>query len=219
MIERPTFRSPAPGIHSGNPESIGILQPRWQQSLPVLRGASVTLRELEVSDASALVTMVTSDEVSRFISPPPPTVDGFERFIGWTRRERALARGTGFAVVPNGRDHAVGLFQIRRLEDSFETAEWGFAIGSGFWHSGLFMDSAQLVLEFAFEVLGVHRLEARAAVSNGRASGALRKVGAVREGVLHNGLLKDGKYLDQALWTIHDDGWRMSRTAPIVRVH
>ena len=40
-----------------------------------------------------------------------------------------------------------------------------------------------------------------------------------REGVLHNGLLKDGKYLDQALWTIHDDEWRMSRRPAIVRVH
>jgi RimJ/RimL family protein N-acetyltransferase len=219
VIERPTFRSPAPGIQSRSPESVGIVQSSWQHSLPILRGASVTLRELEISDASALVTMVASDEVSRFISPPPPTVDGFERFIEWTRRERALANGTCFAVVPKGCDQAVGLFQIRRLEESFETAEWGFAIGSGFWHSGLFMDSAQLVLEFAFEVLGVHRLEARAAVSNGRGSGALRKVGAVREGVLHNGLLKDGKYLDQALWTIHEDEWRMSRRATIVRVH
>jgi hypothetical protein len=28
---------------------------------------------------------------------------------------------------------AIGLFQLRSLEPTFETAEWGFAIGTAFW--------------------------------------------------------------------------------------
>src|SRR5204862_3521474 len=137
-----------------------------------------------MSDAPALLALLTSDEVTRFISPPPTTLEGFERFIAWTVRERQAGRYVCFAVVPDGYETAVGLFQVRQLDPSFGTAEWGFAIGSEFWGSGLFTKGAALVVSFAFDVIGVHRLEARAAVQNGRGNGALRKMGAVQEGIL-----------------------------------
>ena len=182
----------------------------WRQSLPVLKGARVTLRDLRLSDAPSLLAMLATEEVARFISPPPTTVEGFERFIAWTHRERAAGRYACFAVVVDGTDTAVGLFQVRQLELGWATAEWGFALGPPYWGTGVFIDGAQLVVDFTFETIRVHRLEARAAVQNGRGNGALRKVGAVQEGVLRKSFLRNGEYLDQVLWTIVDEDWRQS---------
>jgi RimJ/RimL family protein N-acetyltransferase len=81
------------------------------------------------------------------------------------------------------------------------------------------MDAAQLVLDFAFDVLGVRRMEAKAAVKNGRGNGALLKLGAVQEAVLRRSFLRNGVYLDQAYWTILAATWseiRAVRTARIV---
>jgi ribosomal-protein-alanine N-acetyltransferase len=111
--------------------------------------------------------------------------------------------------VPHGSDTAIGIFQVRSLEPAFGTAEWGFALASEFWGTGIFSDGAKLVVDFAFEVLGVHRLEARAALKNGRGNGALRKLGAVQEGVLRRSFERNGEYLDQALWTILQDEWTL----------
>ena len=108
-------------------------------------------------------------------------------------------------------DTAVGIFQLRELEPGFGTAEWGFALGSVYWGTGLFKSGAELLMQFAFETVGVHRLEARAAVHNGRGNGALRKVGAVQEGILRKSFLKNGEYLDQTLWTILDEDWRAKK--------
>jgi RimJ/RimL family protein N-acetyltransferase len=58
----------------------------------------------------------------------------------------------------------------------------------------------------------VQRLEARSVVSNGRGNGALRKMGAVCEGVLRRSLLKNGEYHDQHLWSILESEWRRLRT-------
>lgn len=174
----------------------------WKAQLPVLRAKGITLRELRVSDAASLLALLTTEEVTRFISPPPTTIEGFERFIQWAQRERAAGRYTCFAVVPDGYDTAVGLFQIRQLDPTFGTAEWGFALGSAFWGSGLFAAGAELMIDFAFDVIGVHRLEARAAVENGRGNGALRKLGAVQEGILRKSFVRNGRQLDQALWAI-----------------
>ena len=147
----------------------------WRTGLPALTGNLVTLREMRASDAPALLAALANKQVSRFISPPPETIDGFERFIGWAIRQRQFGQYLCFAVVPHRSDTAIGIFQVRSLEPTFGTAEWGFALASEFWGTGLFVDGAKLVVDFAFDVLGVHRLEARAALTNGRGNGALRK--------------------------------------------
>ena len=191
----------------------------WKQALPVLTGSMVTLRELRLSDATSLLAMLSTEEVARFISPPPTTVEGFERFIAWTHRERAAGNYACFAVVPHGMDTAVGIFQVRQLEPGFGTAEWGFAIGSAFWGTGMFMDGARMVIDFAFDTIQTHRLEARAAILNGRGNGALRKIGAMQEGILRKSFLRNGEYLDQALWTILDEDWKQQRVVWGVRIH
>ena len=191
----------------------------WRSGLPVLTGGWVTLRELRTNDADSLFALLTTEEVSRFISPPPTTVEGFERFIAWTHRERAAGNYACFAVVPHGMDTAIGIFQVRQLEPGFGTAEWGFAIGSAFWGTGVFMDGARMVIDFAFNTIQTHRLEARAAILNGRGNGALRKIGAMQEGILRKSFLRNGEYLDQALWTILDEDWRQQRVVWGAQIH
>jgi ribosomal-protein-alanine N-acetyltransferase len=195
----------------------------WTQGLPVLSGTQVVLRELRASDAPSLFALLTTEEVSRFISPPPSTVEGFERFIAWTIRQRMAGSYACFAVTVKGFDTAIGMFQVRALESGFGTAEWGFAIGSPFWGTGVFQDGAQRVVDFAFETLGVHRLEARSAVLNGRGNGALLKIGAVPEGLLRKAFQKNGEYLDQVLYAILEDDWRASLTnirfSPTTPIH
>jgi ribosomal-protein-alanine N-acetyltransferase len=180
----------------------------WRHGLPTLTGSLVTLRELRASDARALFIMLNTAEVTRFISPPPATVEGFEKFIAWAHRERVAGQYVCFAIVPRGSDTAIGLFQIRSLEPEFGTSEWGFAVASEFWGTGIFSDGARLTIGFAFDTLGTRRLEARASLANTRGNTALRKLGAVREAILRKSFLRQGELHDQALWTILADEWQ-----------
>ena len=183
----------------------------WTDGLPMLAGSTFTLREMRIEDAPSLLAMLTTEEVSRFISPPPTTVEGFERFIEWAARERQAGNYACFAVVPIGMTSAVGIFQIKSLDGGFNNGEWGFAIGSPFWGTGIFAEAARRVVDFAVDVIGIKRLEARAAVANGRGNGALRKLGAVQEGVLRGSFIRHGVRHDQVLWGIVADDWRLQR--------
>ena len=192
----------------------------WRNGLPVLTGSTMTLREMRVSDAASLFFALTTEQASRFISPPPTTVEGFERFILWAHRQRGAGQYICFVIVPRGMDTAAGLFQVGSLGPGFATAEWGFAMSSEYWGTGMFVEGARMTAEFAFDVVGVHRLEARAALKNGRGNGALRKIGAVQEGVLRRSFLRNGEYLDQALWSIIADEWRAKAVwGPRIVVH
>jgi ribosomal-protein-alanine N-acetyltransferase len=192
------------------PEVERVTSTDWRDGLPVLCGHQVALRDVRQSDAASLFEMLTSQEVSRFISPPPTTVEGFERFIAWTIRQRQAGAYVCFAVTLHGSETAVGIFQVRQLEPDFRTAEWGFAIGSPYWGTAVFHDGADLVLDFVFNALRVHRLEARAAVLNGRGNGALLKIGAVQEAVLRKSFRCNGQYVDQILYSVLAEEWRSS---------
>jgi len=193
--------------------------PGWRARLPVLGTAGVSLRALQSGDAAALVGMMTTVEVARFISPPPPTLDGFARFIDWSEQQRTDGRYVCFGIVPQGSDSAVGLIQIKALGYSFTIAEWGFALASPFWGTGLFQESAKMVVDFAMDTLGVHRLEARASVVNGRGNAALRKLGAVEEGLLRQSFHRGDRYSDQVLWSIVREEWLQAKTVWGARIH
>ena len=180
----------------------------WRTQLPVLHGRGIHLRELRTSDAASLHALLTTEEVSRFISPPPTSVEGFIRFIEWTWQRRAEGKHVCFAIVPEGCDTAVGLIQFHAIEGDFSVAEWGFALGSAWWGKGLFMEGAHLVLEFAFEHVGVRRMEARSVTENRRGNGALRKLGAVCETELRLSFAKGPCRHNQYLWSILEQDWR-----------
>jgi ribosomal-protein-alanine N-acetyltransferase len=183
--------------------------PSWRDTCPTLRGPGVTLRELRRSDALTLFTLLTDAQVVHFISPPPSSPEGFETFITWTIAQREAGEYVCFGVLPDGLNEPVGLFQLRQLNGDWRVAEWGFIIAAPFWGPGLFPAAAQSILAFAFDVLGVHRIEARAAVPNGRGNGALTKLGAVNEFSLRKSFVRNGTQYDQMMWSILADEWRV----------
>jgi [ribosomal protein S5]-alanine N-acetyltransferase len=191
----------------------------WRDALPVWRDATLALREVEIDDAPSLMAHLGTADVSRFISAPPSTLAGFERFIAWSQQDRQAGRSACVAIVPAGQVRAIGLFQLRSLDARFANAEWGFALGSAYWGSGLFVAGSTQMLDFAFDTIGVVRLEARAVVVNGRGNGALRKIGAVQEGVLRRSFFRRGQHYDQVLWSMLSEDWQRRRSQQGSRIH
>jgi RimJ/RimL family protein N-acetyltransferase len=191
----------------------------WHFGLPTIRGKKMTLREIHSGDAEALMAMLTSEEVAEFVSPLPHSVEGFKNFIAETHHERTRGNSFCFGIVPDGYEDAMGLFQVRQLDPGFGSAEWGFAIGSPFWGSGVFAEGAKAVIDYSFGVVGVNRLEARSIASNGRGNGALRKLGAFQEGILRRSFERHGRHFDQILWSILKDDWSQDRPVSSQRFH
>lgn len=190
-------------------------RPAWSTRLPVLEGQACRVREVEVGDAGNLHEMLTDPEVQRYASPPPSTREAFARFVEWSHEQRLLGKYACFVIEPRAHSRAVGLIQLRALDPSFQCAEWGFAIGRPFWGSGLFPAAAELLLDFVFGPMGVHRLEARSVVANRAAIGRLRRLGAVFEGTLRQSFLLGTRYHDDALCSLLAADWHRRQQAAI----
>lgn len=183
----------------------------WRQKLRRLNDGCVLLRELKASDAASLLRHLNTDSVKEYVAACPSTEEKFRRFIRWTHRERRRGSLACYGIVPSGSRDVVGVIQVWPVERDFFTAEWGFAVGAAFWGTGLFVRAASLAIDAAFTDLGVHRLEARAAVLNRRGNAALEKLGARREGLLRESFRHGDTIGDHVMWSILAPEWRARR--------
>jgi RimJ/RimL family protein N-acetyltransferase len=174
----------------------------WRAGLPRLQSGRLLLRELQRSDAVALLRIVRTPEIARHTWQPPATIEAFEQFIEWAWAERAIGRYVCFGVVLPGMHDVVGMFELRPLQPGFFRAELGFFLEPAAWGTGVFRNAAELLIGFAVAELGVHRIEARASVDNHRSNAALEKLGARHEGRLRAAFVRDGQFVDQNLWAI-----------------
>jgi RimJ/RimL family protein N-acetyltransferase len=191
----------------------------WRHELPTLAGRIVTLREPATQDLGPLVDLLSLSDASRFGVDEDVSEVAVHEFLERILRERASGVAFSYVITLSGARTVVGLIHVRQLDPSFEAAEWECAIAPSSRGRGIFIEAARLVGSFAFGSTGAHRLEARVMLQHGRANGALRKLGAVQEGVLRRSVRRDGECFDQVLWSILKEDWgeRWVSTAP--RVH
>ncbi len=139
---------------------------------------------------------------------PPPNAGAFTQFIEWTYSERATGKYICYGIVPRGEQHAIGVFELRQLQPGFLRGELGFVLAQRLWGRGAFAEGAGLVLDFGFDVVKIHRVEARAAIDNSRGNAALKRIGARREGRLRAAFWRDGQWVDQV--PLGDPGHRLA---------
>jgi RimJ/RimL family protein N-acetyltransferase len=191
----------------------------WRKELPVLAGRAVTLREPVFQDIAQLAELLSLPDATRFGIDDPLSEFGVRDLVERAARDRAAGLAVTYAITLTASRAVVGLVQVRQLDPSFEAAEWECTIAPSARGTGVFLESARLVGSFAFGTIGVHRLEARMLLQNGRAQGALRKLGAVQEGVLRRSMRRSGEYFDQVLWSLLKEDWGEHWVSTAPRVH
>ena len=142
-----------------------------------------------------------------------------QELIERAARERAAGLSFTYAIVLTAARAIVGLAQVRQLDPTFEAAEWEVTLAPSARGTGIFLEAARLIGSFTFGTIGTHRLEARVLLQNGRANGAMRKLGAVEEGVLRRSVRRGGTYLDQVLWSLLKEDWGAHWVSTAPRVH
>ena len=191
----------------------------WRTELPTLTGRIVTLREPTAQDLGPLVDLLSLGDATRFGLEEPVTDVEIQELIDRAARDRAAGVSFTYVITMASARSVAGLMQVRRLDPAFEAAEWECTVAPSLRGTGIFMEAARLLGSFALGTVGAHRLEARVLLQNGRASGALRKLGAVQEGVLRRSVRYGNEYFDQVLWSVLKEDWGDHWVSTSPRVH
>ncbi len=158
------------------------------------------LRDWRMEDASSIAPYANNKKIwlnLRDAFPHPYTVEDAEAFI--TRVNSADPR-TIFAIATE--TEAIGSIGLTLGSDVHRfTAELGYFLAEPFWGRGIITRAVQGVTAWAFEHLGLHRISAEPYAENRASHRVLEKAGYVCEGRLRNSVYKDGRVLDQMVYS------------------
>ena len=161
------------------------------------------LRELTLSDAPSLARHANDRRIwlqLRDVFPHPYQEEDARKFI---ERIRLQNQPTAFALAVDG--HAVGViglilqYDINRL-----SAEIGYWIGTAYWGKGIATAAVTAFTKWSRDELKMVRLFATPFADNSASCRVLEKAGYIREGLMRNGAIKDGRLQDQVLYAFVD---------------
>lgn len=181
----------------------------WGSRLSTLQTARLTLRPLTAADVAEVFAVFSDPVVVRYWDGPRMATHhdamqyidqihhGFRRrdFIQW-----------GIADSPAG--SVIGTCTLANLSAIHQRCEIGFALRQTYWGHGLGSEAVGAVLDFAFETMRMHRIEADVDPRNDRSLRLLERFGFEREGLLRERYYLHGERQDAVLMGLLRANWR-----------
>jgi len=160
-----------------------------------MTGELIFLRPLEEMDAGRIVEWRNHPDVSsQMFSLRGPTLEEhqawFQKYIGGTERKE-------FVICLLGSGEPIGTIGLSNINMYHGTAEYGILIGSSACRGkGYAHEASRLILEYAFQGLGLQKIALRVFSDNNAAIQLYERAGFEREGLLRREFRKDGVYRD-----------------------
>jgi RimJ/RimL family protein N-acetyltransferase len=101
----------------------------------------------------------------------------------------------------------MGTTTLFRIDRDHRRAEIGFALGSRWWGQGWGSATVARIATYAFQALGLHRLEADVDPRNAASLRVLERLGFRREGLLRARYHVAGEIQDSVLLGLLSDEW------------
>jgi RimJ/RimL family protein N-acetyltransferase len=180
----------------------------WGDELPLLRGREVTLRALGSSDVPALYEVFSDPEVMRYWSSTPlSSIGAAMNLLDEINAGFSARRLFQWGIVAAETGKVVGTCTLRRFDHAHRRCEIGFALARCRWGRGEASRAVASVIEFAFTVLSLHRIEADVDPRNERSLRLLARLGFKQEGLLRERYQVDGEIQDAAILGLLRSEW------------
>jgi ribosomal-protein-alanine N-acetyltransferase len=166
------------------------------------RGERVHLRQLGAADRAAfLAAVVRSRRLHHPWTQAPDTPESFDAYAKRSPTRRH------FGVFRNQDDALAGVVALGQIfRGRFGNAYLGYFAFTPHAGKGYLREGIDLVTRYAFDTLGLHRVQASIQPGNARSIALIRACGFRLEGTAPRYLHIDDGWRDHLLWTLLADG-------------
>jgi RimJ/RimL family protein N-acetyltransferase len=160
---------------------------------PVLSGTQIDLRPVTVEDATAMFASLSDKESMRLTGTQESfTFDRVRQFC--EKIEHAEDRAD-YAITLKDDPAYIGEAVLNDIDWRNRTASFRIALGNeALLGKGYGSEATQLIIDYGFQMLNLHRIELEVYDFNPRARHVYEKIGFVFEGIRRDVLLWEGEY-------------------------
>lgn len=176
---------------------------------PVLFTQRTVLRKLERGDSAHMFIYAGDPQVSKYLLwSPHPSESYSAKYLSAAASRYRSGECFDWAVVYEGR--MIGNCGFSYIDEKNSCAQIGYVLARDMWGKGLAAEAAARIVEFGFEVLGLHRIEARFMEENAASRRVAEKTGMSFEGVLRGSMLVKGRYVNIGICAVTKEDFLIS---------
>jgi len=170
---------------------------------PVLRSARVVLRAVALQDEQAVYFLRSDPGVMKYTGQPLAASVGEARdYIRLQEEKRAAGDGILWAISPANDEQLVGLIGYRKFIKEHFRGEIGYGLHPASQGKGLMQEALELVVDFGFNYIGLHSIEANVDKANLASIRLLERNGFVREAHFRENYYFEGKFIDSVIYSL-----------------
>jgi len=174
------------------------------------------LRGFEANDLTQAHNLLIRPETSAFNPglPPENELDTKILLTGWQNEIKVEPRVSYTFIIETIEKQFVGIISISIVKVKYKNAEVWYKLRPDVWGKGYATEALNTIIEFGFETLNLHRIEAGCATGNIASYKVMEKAGMQREAHRRKLLpLKNG-WSDNYEYAILDEDYFQGNIAP-----
>lgn len=175
---------------------------------PIITTDRLRLRQVEPTDAGALFAIRSDPEVTHpYGQEPHQSLDDTRGLIQRLQASYARRESIFWCITLKDEDSVVGSCCFWNFSSDFQCAELGYELGRAFWRQGIMIQAVSAILNYGFNELGLHRIEANPLAGNSASRNLLLKLGFTYEGNLRQRVFFREHFEDQNYFGLLKDEW------------
>ncbi len=168
------------------------------------------LRPLESADAQALFAVFSDTKVMRYWSGVAwDSIDKADETIARYSKALAENESLGLGIVDSQTDELIGTCSLFHLDEQSRRAEIGYGIASASWGKGYMHEALTALINYGFDALNLHRMEADTDPRNMASRRCLERLGFVNEGLLRERWIVNNEICDTSFYGLLRSDWQM----------
>lgn len=175
---------------------------------PQLETQRLILRKLSMEDDEDVFEYGSDPEVPKYMTwEVHKSIDDARAFISFIlgRYERDEAGEWGIVLKENNK--LIGSIGFASCDMKNRRAEIGYVLARPYWSQGIMTEALKRVLKFAFEEIGLNRIECCHFLPNERSGRVMQKAGMSFEGIARQKMFVKGQYWDVKQYAILRSDW------------
>ena len=171
--------------------------------IPTLETERLTLRKIKASDYKDMYDYAKRPEVTRFLLwDEHPNEDYTRKYLECLQTQYEDGLFYDWGVICRSDGKLIGTCGFTSVDVLNMRGEVGYVINPDYRGNGFAGEALEAVLDFGFNVIGLHRIEARYMVGNNESRRVMEKCGMTFEGVLRGFMDVKDRYRDIGICSI-----------------
>jgi ribosomal-protein-alanine N-acetyltransferase len=167
----------------------------YKDKFPVIKTERLQLRKFGEADLGNVFKGLSHPDIIKYYGVSFDSLEATKEQIKWFSMLEDTGTGIWWAICSLDGKTFYGGAGFNELSQSNKKAEVGLWLLPEFWGKGIMQETMSLICNYAFDQLGLHRIEGFVETKNTNCKKALSKLQFIHEGTMKDCEVKDGELI------------------------